>query len=49
LILAADLYATDGRLLLTEGSELRLTARARIIEYARHVGVWEPIKVRIPI
>jgi response regulator RpfG family c-di-GMP phosphodiesterase len=49
LILAADLYATDGRLLLTEGSELSLTARARIIQYARHVGVREPIKVRIPI
>lgn len=49
LILAADLYAADGRLLLTEGNELSLAARTRIVQYADHVGVREPIRVRVPI
>lgn len=49
LILAADLYASDGRLLLAEGTELSLAARTRIVQYAGHVGVREPIKVRVPL
>ena len=49
VILAADLYASDGRLLLTEGTELSLAARTRIQQYADHVGVKEPISVRVPI
>lgn len=49
LILAEDLYAADGRLLLTEGNELSLAARTRIVQYADHVGVREPIRVRVPI
>jgi CheY-like chemotaxis protein len=49
LILAADLHATDGRLLLSEGTELSLAARTRIAQYADHVGVCEPIAVRVPI
>ncbi len=48
VILAADLYAADGRLLLTEGSELTHAARSRVLQYADHVGVREPIKVRVP-
>ncbi len=49
LILAADLYATDGRLLLTEGTELSLAARTRINQYADHVGIREPIQIRVPL
>ncbi|MCP4965100.1 MAG: hypothetical protein GY926_07675 [bacterium] len=49
VILAADLYAADGRLLLTEGTELSLAARTRINQYADHVGIKEPVEVRIPI
>ena len=49
LILAADLYATDGRLLLTKGTELSLAARTRINQYADHVGIREPIQVRVPL
>jgi response regulator RpfG family c-di-GMP phosphodiesterase len=49
LILATDLYAIDGRLLLTEGTELSLASRTRIEQYAEHVGVREPISVRVPI
>ncbi|MEA2001798.1 MAG: response regulator [Actinomycetota bacterium] len=49
LILAADLYAVDGRWLLTEGTELSLAARTRIEQYSEHVGVREPVCVRIPI
>ncbi len=48
VVLAADLCASDGRLLLTEGSELTLAARSRIMQYADHVGVKEPIQVRVP-
>lgn len=49
VILAADLYAADGRLLLTEGTELSLAARTRINQYADHVGIKEPVEVRVPI
>lgn len=49
LVLAADLYASDGRLLLTEGTELSLAARTRIRQYAEHVGVREPVRVRVPV
>ncbi len=49
LLLAADLYATDGRLLLTEGTELSHAAKTRIMQYADHVGIREPIRVRVPI
>jgi response regulator RpfG family c-di-GMP phosphodiesterase len=49
LILAADLYAIDGRLLLSEGTELSLAARTRIQQYSDHVGVREPVLVRVPI
>jgi response regulator RpfG family c-di-GMP phosphodiesterase len=48
VVLAADLYASDGRLLLTEGTELTHAARSRISQYAEHIGVREPIKVRVP-
>ena len=48
VILGADLYASDGRLLLTEGTELSVAARTRIEHYADHVGVREPILVRVP-
>ncbi|MDJ0954378.1 MAG: response regulator [Acidimicrobiia bacterium] len=48
VMLAADLYTADGRLLLTEGSELTPAARSRILQYADHVGVREPIAVRVP-
>lgn len=47
VILGADLYATDGRLLLTEGTELSAAARTRIEHYASHVGVREPVLVRV--
>ncbi len=49
LRLAADLYATDGRLLLSAGTEVTHAARMRIDQYADHVGVREPIKVRVPV
>ena len=49
LILAADLHASDGRLLLTEGTELSLAALTRIKQYADHVGVREPVQVRVPV
>ena len=48
VILGADLHATDGRLLLTEGTEVSAAARTRIEHYASHVGVREPILVRVP-
>lgn len=48
IILGADLYAADGRLLLTEGTELSAAARTRIKQYADHVGVREPILGRVP-
>lgn len=48
-ILAADLYSTDDRLLLSEGTELSLAARTRIAQYADHVGVREPALVRVPV
>jgi response regulator RpfG family c-di-GMP phosphodiesterase len=49
LLLAADLYASDGRLLLTEGTELSHAAKTRILQYAAHIGIREPIRVRVPI
>ena len=49
VMLAADLYAADGRLLLKEGTELTHAAHTRILQYADHVGVREPIKVRVPL
>lgn len=49
VILAADLYAADGRLLLTEGTELSLAARSRINQYTDHVGIKEPVEIRVPI
>ncbi len=48
VILGADLFAADGRLLLTEGTELSAAARTRIEHYDNHVGVREPIVVRVP-
>ncbi len=48
IVLAADLYSADGRLLLTEGSELTHAAHSRVLQYADHIGVREPIKVRVP-
>lgn len=47
LRLAEDLYTNDNRLLLTAGAEITHTARTRIAQYADHVGIREPIKVRI--
>jgi CheY-like chemotaxis protein len=47
LVLAADLHSSDGRLLLTEGTEVSMAARTRIAQYAEHVGVEEPILVRL--
>jgi CheY-like chemotaxis protein len=47
LRLAEDLYTNDGRLLLTAGAEITHTARTRIAQYADHVGIREPIQVRI--
>lgn len=49
VILADDLYSSDGRLLLTEGTELSLAARTRINQYADHIGIKEPILVRVPV
>jgi response regulator RpfG family c-di-GMP phosphodiesterase len=47
--LAEDLYSADGRLLLTAGAEVTLAAKTRITQFADHVGIREPIKVRVPI
>lgn len=49
VVLAADLVAADGRLLLTEGSEVSHAALARIKQYADHLGVKEPIRVRVAV
>jgi response regulator RpfG family c-di-GMP phosphodiesterase len=49
VVLATDLVAVDGRLLLTEGSEVSHAALARIKQYADHVGVREPIRVRVTV
>ncbi len=49
IILAADLCAKDGRLLLTEGAEVTHAARTRILQYHDHIGIQEPIKVRVPV
>lgn len=49
LRLAEDLYTADGRLLLTAGAEVTLAARTRIEQFADHIGIREPIKVRVPI
>ena len=49
LKLAEDLYSADGRLLLTAGAEVTLAAKTRIAQFADHVGIREPIKVRVPI
>jgi CheY-like chemotaxis protein len=49
LRLAEDLYSADGRLLLTAGAEVTLAARTRIEQFADHVGIREPIKVRVPV
>jgi CheY-like chemotaxis protein len=46
--LAEDLYTADGRLLLTAGAAITQAAHARIAQYADHVGIREPIKVRLP-
>ena len=46
--LAADLYAKDDRLLLAEGTEVTHASLMRINQYADHVGVREPLKVRVP-
>jgi CheY-like chemotaxis protein len=48
LILGADLHAKDGKLLLKEGTELTPAARARILQYHEHIGIKEPVKVRLP-
>lgn len=48
MTLAADLCASDGRLLLTAGSQVSLAMRSRIAQYADHIGVQEPITVRVP-
>ncbi len=49
IMLAADLYASDERLLLKEGTELTHAAHTRILQYADHVGIRQPIKVRVPV
>lgn len=49
LRLAEDLYTTDGRLLLTAGAEVTHAARTRIAQYADHVGIKEPIRVRVAV
>ncbi|MDJ0664897.1 MAG: response regulator [Acidimicrobiia bacterium] len=49
LFLAADLYATDGKLLLKEGTELTPAAKARILQYHEHIGIREPVQVRLPV
>jgi len=49
LRLAEDLYTTDGRLLLTAGAEVTHAAHTRILQYADHVGIKEPIRVRMAV
>jgi hypothetical protein len=49
LMLGADLYAQDGKLLLKEGTELTPAANARILQYHGHIGIKEPVKVRLPV
>lgn len=46
--LAEDLLTSDGRLLLTAGAEVTPAAHTRIVQYADHVGIREPIRVRLP-
>ena len=49
MVLDADLYASDGKLLLKEGTELTPAAKTRILQYHEHIGVQEPIQVRLPV
>ena len=49
VMLGADLYAEDGKLLLKEGTELTPAAKTRILQYHEHIGIKEPVKVRLPV
>lgn len=49
VILAADLFAQDGKLLLKEGTELTQAAKTRILQYHEHIGIKEPVAVRFPV
>ena len=49
VVLGSDLYALDGKLLLTSGTEVTPAAKTRITQYHDHIGIKEPIQVRLPV
>jgi len=47
-VLAHDVVATDGRLLVTKGEEVTFTTLARLRNWSKGIGVAEPIRVLVP-
>ena len=48
MVLAQNVVATDGRLLVTKGGEVTFTTLTRLRNWSKGIGVAEPIRVLVP-